>query len=407
MPSHLSLLDFVQRRAQFAGAQILDVGDPWFLQVDKFCAETEASGRPYRSFAHFDYLGLSRHPNVRTAAREALQEHGTSVSASRLVGGERVMQRELELELADFVGHEDSVVLSSGYVTNVSLLSHLLSRHDLILYDELIHNSIQTGLSASRATAKSFRHNDLSDLDAILAAERGGFRQCLIIVESIYSMDGDLVDLPHLIEVKNRHNCWVLIDEANSLGTLGATGRGICEHYGVSPSEIDLMTGTLSKALASAGGFIAASKPVIWWLRYTLPAFVFSVGISPVATAAAKAALDVVSAESDRVQLQQQRSEFFLKTAKAYGLNTGDAIGRGIVPLLMPDFRSALTVSKRLLDAGIYVPPILRVGVPNDKPRLRFFVCSTHEQDEIEQAIHIVSETLGTSAASSDVLTGR
>ena len=392
----MSLLDFVQRRAQLAGAILLDVGDPWFLQIDKFRADTEASGQRYLSFAHFDYLDLSQHPEIREAACNALEDHGTSVSASRLVGGERVMQRELELELADFVGHQDSMILSSGYVTNVTLIGHLLSKHDLIVYDELSHNSIQIGLSASRAAAKSFRHNDLEDLVTILARDRTSYRQCLIIVESLYSMDGDIVDLPRLIEIKKSHNCWLLVDEAHSIGTLGATGRGICEHFQVAPTEIDLLMGTLSKALASVGGFVAAHSRVIWWLRYTLPGFVFSTGISPVATAAASAALRVMSNEPERVLGQQQRSEFFLKAAKTRGLNTGDAVGRGIVPILMPDFKSAMMASQALLGAGIYVPPILRIGVPNDKPRLRFFLRSSHQELEIEQALEIVLKSLGT-----------
>lgn len=404
MPKQFSLLEFARRRSRLAGFHILDHSDPWFLQVDEFRSSVEASGKTFLSFAHYDYLGLSDHPEVRNAAQTALETQGTSVSASRLVGGERVMQRQLESDIAAFTRHGDALVLISGYLTNVTILGHLLGKHDLILYDELCHNSIAVGLSASRATSKPFRHNDLDHLRSLLTRTRGQYKRCLLVVESLYSMDGDLVDLPSLVEIKKRHDCWLLVDEAHSIGTVGATGRGICEHFQVDPDDIDLTIGTLSKSLVSSGGYVAAAKPVIRWLRYTLPGFVFSVGISPVATAAAKAALNLLSTEPDRVRRLQKRSEFFLKAAKARGLDTANAIGRGVIPVQVPDNASALLTSEALLQADIYVPPILRIGVPNDKPRLRFFICSFHTNHEIEQALDIISSTLKTSAVSKNIV---
>ena len=386
----MSLLDFVQRRAQLAGAILLDVGDPWFLQIDKFRADTEASGQRYLSFAHFDYLDLSQHPEIREAACNALEDHGTSVSASRLVGGERVMQRELELELADFVGHQDSMILSSGYVTNVTLIGHLLSKHDLIVYDELSHNSIQIGLSASRAAAKSFRHNDLEDLVTILARDRTSYRQCLIIVESLYSMDGDIVDLPRLIEIKKSHNCWLLVDEAHSIGVLGDHGRGISEHFGEDPNRIDLIVGTLSKTFVSCGGFLCARQEIIDWLRYTLSGFVYSVGLSPVITAAAHAALKLIIAQPQRTARLRLISELFLQKANAAGLNVGNALGRGIVSVIFEDLHSTLRASQALLDANIFAPPIVHVGVPKDMPRIRFFLSARHEAHHLDEAINVL-----------------
>lgn len=399
MPPHLSMLEFARQRLRHAGSQILDVADPWFLTIDTHRAKAEQAGVPFVSFAHYDYLGLLCHADVQEAARGALDAHGTTVSASRLVGGEREMQRALEKELASFTGYDDALVLISGYLTNVAILGHLLGKNDLILYDALCHNSIAVGLSASRAVSEAFRHNDLDHLEALLAQHRDQYKRCLITVESLYSMDGDLVDLPALLDLKRRYGCWLLVDEAHSIGTVGATGRGICEHFQVNPAEVDLMVGTLSKALVSTGGYVAAAAPIIHWLRYTLPGFVFSVGISPAATAAAGAALKLLATEPDRVCRQQERTEYFLKAAKDRGLDTAEAIGRGLVPLHMTDDRAALMVSDALLQAGIYVPPILRIGVPSNKPRLRCFVSALHTHDDIDRALNIVSKTLETAAA--------
>lgn len=401
MARRLSLFEYARRRFRLAGAHILDVAKPWFLEVDRFQADVEARGGQFVSFAHYDYLGLSRHPDVLKAAEKALARYGPGASASRLVGGEYSIQRELETALAEFTGHGSVLLLVSGYLTNVTLLAHLLGKGDLVLYDELSHNSIAVGLSASRATSRSFRHNDLDDLEQHLVRERERHKRCLIVSESLYSMDGDITDLPRLIEIKKRHDCWLMLDEAHSIGTLGATGRGACEYFGVEPDEVDITVGTLSKALVSTGGYVAAAPEVIEWLRYTLPGFVYSVGISPATAAAAGAALGLLTSEPWRVTRLQENSAHFLHVARREGLDTADAAGCAVLPVLMPDYDLALAASEALLNAGIFVPPVLRVGVPNDKPRLRFFVRASHEKHVIDTALGIVAGALSPSSPTS------
>jgi 7-keto-8-aminopelargonate synthetase-like enzyme len=203
-------------------------------------------------------------------------------------------------------------------------------------------------------------------------------------------MDGDVPNLPGLLALRDRYQCWLLVDEAHSIGVLGDRGRGLSEHFDEDPGRIDLIVGTLSKAFASCGGFLCARKEIIDWLRFTLPGFVYSVGLSPVITAAAHAALNTIEAEPQRVHRLRQVSEFFLSQARAANLNTGSAIGRGIVSVMFEDLNSTIEASAALLEADIFAPPIVHVGVPKDAPRIRFFLSAAHEPHQIDKAIAVL-----------------
>ena len=239
------------------------------------------------SFTSFDYLGLAGHPDVIRAAKEAIDRFGTSGSASRMVGGNTTIHDALDEELAAFLGAERATVFPCGYGTNASVFAHLFGEGDLILYDELSHNSIVQGATASAAARRSFRHNDYDQLDALLRDIRGRYRRVVVAVEGVYSMDGDYPDLPRFIEVKRRHDALLYVDEAHSVGTMGPGGRGICEHFGVDPAAGDLWMGTISKALGSGGGYLAGSARLVDYLGLTTPAFVFSTSSSPPNAAAA------------------------------------------------------------------------------------------------------------------------
>ncbi|MDK9695842.1 MAG: pyridoxal phosphate-dependent aminotransferase family protein [Siculibacillus sp.] len=394
MSANLSFGAFVKRRARLAGQPLLEglgSANPWFAQVDGLQAAVEARGGRFTSFGNYDYLGLSRHPDVRAAAIDAVRAQGTGVNGSRLVGGERNFHKEFETDLAAFVGMEAALTLVSGYLTNLSLIPHLLSGDDLLVVDEFAHNSIMMGGRSTRATVKTFRHNDLDHLDHVLATARAGHRNCLIAVESLYSMDGDHVELPRLLEVRDRHGGWVMIDEAHSFGVMGPTGRGIAEHYGEDPKRIDIIVGTLSKALGSSGGFILSHGLAIDLLRFTLPGFVYSVGLSPAVTAGAHAALKVIVDEPQRVARLRRNSQMFLAKARAAGLETGAATGCAIVPVLFSDFMTTLDKAAALLRVGIYAPPVVQVGVPQDAPRIRFFLSAEHTEDEIDRTIGVLA----------------
>lgn len=383
-----------ERRFRLAGKSIIEKGHPYFVPVDSQQLQCERSQVPYTSFAHYDYLGLSKHPEVISATVDAVKRFGSGVGASRLVGGERSTHRAFEDDLADFLGFGGSLTLVSGYLANVSLISHLMGPRDLVMVDELAHNSIFVGAKSGRFDHILFDHNDLDDLERKLADVRGKYRHVLIIVEGLYSMDGDVPDLPRLVSIKNEHDAWLLVDEAHSFGVLGATGRGLCEHWGVDPSNIELAVGTLSKSFVSSGGFVCASSNVIEWLRFTLPGFVYSVGLSPATLASAHAALSYLRANPERVSMLARKSEYFVKRAREAGIDAGSSIGRGVVPILFETPEQTMVVSQALMAAGVYAPPIVQIGVPKDQPRIRFFISAAHDEVDIDRTIDIIADTV-------------
>ena len=392
MARHNSLSDYASKRFRLAGKAVLDFGNPFFAPIDSLGQGAARRGEPFVSFANYDYLGLATHPRVKADAAEALATLGVGALASRLVGGERSTHQLLEQEIASFVGTETALSLVSGYLTNLTTITHLMAGRDALFIDELSHNSIASAAKSSGAAVVVFRHNDLDHLDELLANNRENYRNVLIVVEALYSMDGDIVDLPRIVEIKERHQAWLLVDEAHSLGVLGATGRGICEHAGVDPNRVDLIVGTMSKTLASCGGFIAARRSITEWMRYTLPGFVYSVGLSPVIVAAARAALQLMQEETWRIDRLAKNAEMFRQFAHEAGLETGPAIGRGVVPILFGSSQETMLASQHLLEQGFYCPPIVQIGVPKDQPRLRFFISASHTEDEIRGVI----ATLGT-----------
>jgi 8-amino-7-oxononanoate synthase len=390
---HKSLEDYAARRFRFAGNALLEFSDPFFAQIDRLRAEFEAQGKHFVSFANYDYLGLANHPRIREEAKREIDGLGIGALASRLVGGERTTHKPFEAEIAEFLGMESALTLVSGYLSNVTTIAWLMSgKRDAIFIDELAHNSIVAGADGAPAQVVKFRHNDLDHLEHLLARHREEYRNVLIVVEGVYSMDGDTADLPRLLAIKEKFQVWLLVDEAHSLGVLGATGRGLAEHQGVDPARIDLIVGTMSKTLASCGGYVCGKKQVIDWFRYTLPGFVYSVGLSPVILAAARTALRLMQEETWRIAKLADNAELFRTVAHEAGFSTGPAIGRGVVPILFSSDVETMWASQHLLENGYYVPPVVRIGVPKDGPRLRFFFSASHSEAEIRGVIQMLRD---------------
>lgn len=387
MASDFSLTGYIARRARLVGGSVLENGNPFFAPLDRLQAEARSHGTVLTSFANYDYLGISDHKAIKDAAHAALDRVGVGALGSRLVGGERLIHAEFERAIAEFVGSEAALTLVSGYLTNLTTISSLLGKRDLILYDELSHNSIMAGVASSKAEPVEFRHNDMDYLRHILSTQRANHRNCLIVVESLYSMDGDIANLPELLKLKDEFHAWLLIDEAHSIGVLGKSGRGVCEHFGEDPKRIDMIIGTLSKTFVSCGGFICAQKAVLDWMKYLLPGFVYSVGLPPVIAAAAGAALQVIKDEPGRVGKLQANASRFLTKAKEAGLSTGPAEGYAIVPVMFPDMKSTMAASEYLMQRSIYAPPIVQVGVPKGLPRIRFFISARHSFEEIDRTV--------------------
>jgi len=357
-------------------------------------ATVQIDGSDLISYTSFDYLGMARDPRVGEAVKAAIDCFGTSASASRLVGGNNSIVEQLDETLASFLGVEAAVSLPSGYGVNASVLGHLFGPEDFILYDELVHNSIVQGSMLSQATRRAFPHNDFDFVDTLLGEIRSDFRRVVIVVEGVYSMDGDYPDLPRLLEVKRRHRALLYIDEAHSLGVMGASGRGIFEHFGVDPCEGDLGMGTISKALASGGGFLAGRKRIIQYMKYTAPANVFATALSPANAAAALASLKILEKEPERVERLRNRSDMFLRMAQKHGLDTGPSGGTPIVPVMVGESLRSLAISAALLRRGIDAQPILYPAVPENKARLRFFITAEHTEKQVVQTIDALAECI-------------
>ncbi|KXS55208.1 MAG: 8-amino-7-oxononanoate synthase [Marinobacter sp. T13-3] len=370
------------------GAQKLGVEDPFF-RVHEGCSGATAviDGRECINFASYNYLGLNSDERVINAAQQAAADYGISVSASRMVSGERPIHRELERALANVYQADDALAFVSGHATNVSVIGYLMGSRDLVLHDEYIHNSSLMGAQLSGARRIAFRHNDLQQLESLLQQHRHQFERVLIVVEGLYSMDGDTPGLASLVALKNRHESWLMVDEAHALGVLGETGQGSHEHAGVDPNQIDIWMGTCSKTLSGCGGYIAGCQPLIDMLRHFAPGFLYSVGMPAPIAAAALESLRIMNAEPERVQALQKNSEYLARQARAAGLNAGHCIGRAVVPVISGSSLAATRQSIELLRQGINVQPILYPAVPEKSARLRFFISSEHTTEQIDQTL--------------------
>lgn len=384
-----------QLRMHRAAADLIGLDNPFFRpHAGVAGATTVIDGKTFDNFASYNYLGLNGHPQVNEAATRAIATYGTSASASRVVAGERPIHRELEERLARIHGVEDAVVMVSGHATNVTVIGHLMKGDDLILTDSLVHNSVTEGARLSGAARMNFPHGDLDALEQILSQNRHKFDHVLIVVEGIYSMDGDYPDLARLIRLKQNFDCWLLVDEAHSVGVLGATGRGLAEHYSVDPRSVEMWMGTLSKTFSACGGYIAGSKALCDYLRATAPGFVFSVGLSPALAGAAIASADLMEREPERVQRLAANGRRFLERARAAGLDTGPSAGLSVIPVIVGDSIGAATLSNRLLARGINALPIVFPAVAEKSARIRFFITSEHSAEQIDRAVDAAAEEL-------------
>ncbi|MHB8864647.1 MAG: aminotransferase class I/II-fold pyridoxal phosphate-dependent enzyme [Pirellulaceae bacterium] len=355
---------------------------------------TSIAGRSLISFASYNYLGMSGDPAVSAAAKQAIDRYGTSVSASRLVSGEKPVHRQLEQGLASFIGTEDAVCLVSGHATNETIIGHLLGPGDLIVHDALAHNSIIQGAILSGARRRPFAHNDWQALDQLLTEIRRSYRRVLIAIEGVYSMDGDYPDLPRFVDVKLRHKTLLLVDEAHSIGTMGPHGRGLGEHFDIDPRSVDIWMGTLSKSFGSCGGYIAGGRELVEYLKYTAPGFVYSVGMPPSNAAAALAALRLIEEDPERVARVQDRARRFLRLARKFGLDTGTSNNTPVIPVIVRNSLHALQLSRKLFERGINVQPILYPAVEEHAARLRFFVTACHTEEQIDATVQAVAQEL-------------
>ncbi len=387
-----ALPEYEMLKIQKAAGAIAGIENPFYRLHDGLAgATTVLDSREVVNFSSYDYLGLNGHPAISAAAKEAIDRYGTSVSASRLTAGERPVHRDLETALAALHGVEDAVCFVSGHATNVSVIGGLLGADDLIVTDGLVHNSVIEGAKLSGARRILCPHGDIEAFERALRLNRRRHRRALVIIEGLYSMDGDVPDLAAYVRLKLRYGAWLMVDEAHSIGVLGPTGRGIAEEQGIAPTEVDIWMGTLSKALASTGGYIAGSRHLVELLKYTSPGIVYSVGCSPPLAAAACAAARLMTKEPWRVNRLRENGRAFLDGARRRGLDTGMSIGASVIPIIVGTSPATVFISQRLQERGFNVVPIIFPGVAENQARLRFFMTSRHTLEQIESVLDVLA----------------
>lgn len=371
-----------------------ELGNPYFVKHDSKITDTSLiDGRNVLNFGSYNYLCLSGDDETVRAAQEAAAKFGTSASGSRLLAGDKSLYRQLEKEIADWKHTEDSIVMVSGHATNVTTVGSICNENDLILYDALSHNSITQGCLLSKARSKPFPHNDFRWLDTMLKQHRDEYEKVLLIVEGVYSMDGDIAPIPEFVKLKRQHGLTLMVDEAHSTCVIGEYGAGVDEYFGLAPDDIDIKMGTLSKGLGTCGGYIAGSGELVEWLMYNAPGFVFSVGISPVLAAACLAGIRKIRHDNTAVRKLRSNIEGFVKAAKSRQLDTVLAGQTAIIPIMVGSDEAAFALSVRMLDKGVFVPPAVYPAVPKGKARLRYCVCSEHKPEQIEKALDVLEET--------------
>lgn len=367
--------------------------NPYFVCHDSALMDTSLmNGREVLNFGSYNYVGMSGRKETMDAAKAAIDKYGTSASGSRLLAGEKPLYQELEREIAKWKHAEDALVLVGGHSTNVTVVGNFCGKDDLIVYDAISHNSVQEGCRLSGATSKPFPHNDAKALENILRINRDKYAKVLIIVEGAYSMDGDISPIPDFVALKKKYGCFLMVDEAHSACVIGKTGGGVDEYFNLKHDDIDIKMGTLSKGLGTCGGYLAGSRTLIEYLRYNLPGFVFSVGISPPLAAATLAAIRALSECPEIIENLRQNIQTFLTEARKRNLNTCLAKETAIVPVLVGRDEDAFLLSTILAKRGVFVPPAVYPAVPKNKARLRFCVISEHKPEQIIKALDTLVE---------------
>lgn len=350
-------------------------------------ARVLVNGREMGMFASYSYLGLVGHPKINAAARDAIDRYGTGTHGVRSLAGSLTLHRELEETIAEFKHAESAITYNSGYVTNLTVVSTLVSRGDYVISDKLNHASIVDGCLMSGAKFLRFRHNDMEALEERLQQVPSGSAK-LVVADAVFSMDGDVIDFPRLVELCRKYNAWLMIDEAHSVGVLGKSGSGIEEHFGME-GAIDIKMGTLSKTIPSVGGYVAGKRDLIEYLRHASRAYIFSAALPPAQAAAAKAAFEVILEEPWRVEKLNRNTKQFINGLKQRGFDTMNT-ETAIVPVLCGDDESAFAMTKSAQHRDVFVLPVVSPAVPPGLSRLRATVTAAHEPDQIEFAMDVI-----------------
>ena len=364
---------------------------PYFREITSMQGTevTDIDGHKILMFGSNAYTGLPSDPRIIAASHAALDKYGTGCAGSRFLNGTLDLHIKLEKEIAKYIGKEDVLGYSTGFSVNEGVLSVVVGRGDYIICDDRDHASIVDGRRLSFATQLHYKHNDMEDLERVLAKLPHEAIK-LIVVDGVFSMEGDLAKLPQIVELKPKYNCSVMVDEAHGIGVFGREGRGVCDHFGLT-DEVDLIMGTFSKSLASIGGFIASDFDTINWLRHTSRTYIFSASNSPAATAAALEALHILQKEPERIEHLWDVTNYALKRFREEGFEIGDTESP-IIPLYVHDVDKTFLVTKLAYDAGVFINPVIPPACAPQDTLVRFALMATHTKDQVDQAIEILKK---------------
>ncbi|WP_337751360.1 serine palmitoyltransferase, partial [Coprobacter fastidiosus] len=358
---------------------------PYFREIESD-QDTEViiNGKKVLMFGSNSYLGLTNHPKIKEAAIAAIKKYGTGCAGSRFLNGTLDIHVELEKRLARFVGKEEAIIYSTGFQVNLGVISCLTGREDYIIWDELDHASIIEGRRLSFSTQLKFKHNDMASLEKVL-------KSCpedkvkLIVVDGVFSMEGDVANLPEIVALAKKYNAAIYVDEAHGIGVFGRQGRGTCDHFGVA-QDVDLIMGTFSKSFASLGGFVATDSITANYLRHNSRSYIFSASITPASTAAVSAALDIMESEPERIEHLWEMTHYALDGFRNMGCEIGNT-STPIIPLFIRDNNKTFRITRELFDEGVFVNPVVSPAVPSDSTLIRFSLMATHTKEQLDFAL--------------------
>lgn len=361
---------------------------PYFKALESEQApEVTIKGKKFIMFGSNNYLGLANDPRMKAAAINAVKHYGTGVAGSRFLNGNTVLHMELEKKLAAFKGREAALVYATGYQMNLGVISALVGKGDFAVVDKLDHASILDGCRLSHGEIRRFKHNNPADLDRVLK-DIGPNHGKLVIVDGVFSMEGDICPLPEIVKVAKKHGARVMVDDAHASGVLGKHGRGTCEHFGMSHKDVDLIVGTCSKSFASVGGFAVGDEKIIHYIQHLSRSMIFSAALPPASVAAITQAIDIIEAEPQRIKKLWDNSAYLMKRFKALGLNTGET-QTPIIPVIIGDNEKTFTLWRMLYDNGLFTNPVVSPAVPPKRSLLRVVVTATHTREQLDRALDI------------------
>lgn len=363
---------------------------PYFRAItSKQGTEVEMDGHKVLMFGSNAYTGLTGDPRVIEAAKQALDKYGSGCAGSRFLNGTLDLHVQLEKELAEFVRKEDTLCFSTGFSVNQGVLAMVVGRGDYIICDDRDHASIVDGRRLSFAKQLHYKHNDMEDLESILKTLPEDAVK-LIVVDGVFSMEGDLAKLPEIVKLKHKYNCSVMVDEAHGIGVFGKQGRGVCDHFGLT-NDVDLIMGTFSKSLASIGGFIASDADTINFLRHTCRSYIFSASNTPAATAAALEALHILENEPERIDNLWKVTRYALNRFREEGFEIGETESP-IIPLYVHDVDKTFLVTKLAFDAGVFINPVIPPACAPQDTLVRLALMATHTEEQVERGVQILKK---------------